>query len=60
MITESGLSDKVEIKVKRGESRIVAALIKDTSVSSVMLLSEKTLDINWSRPEEDIAWASLQ
>ena len=58
-INESGLEDKVELKVKKGEIRIIAVPKKDTSAATA-LLSEKTLGRDWNRPEEDEAWASLQ
>lgn len=60
LITESGLGDQVELKVKKGEIRIIAAPMKDTSVDVTLLLSEKALSVDWNRPEEDTAWASLQ
>lgn len=60
LINESGLEDKVELKVKKGEIRIIAAPKKDKSAATTALLSEKTLGADWSRPEEDEAWASLQ
>lgn len=60
LINESGLKDKVELRVKKGEIRIIAAPIKDASVAATALLSEKTLGADWNRPEEDEAWASLQ
>lgn len=59
LINESGLKDKVELRVKKGEIRIIAAP-KDTPVTVTALLSEKTLGADWNRPEEDEAWASLQ
>ena len=59
LINESGLGDEVELKVKKGEIRIVAAPIKDRSVPTA-LLSEKVLESDWNRPEEDEAWESLQ
>lgn len=60
LIVESGLGDQVELKVKKGEIRIIAASQKDTSAANTLLLSEKTLELDWNRPEEDAAWASLQ
>lgn len=60
LIYESGLSDQVELQVKKGEIRIIAAPIKDKSVAATLLLSEKILNVDWDRPEEDKAWASLQ
>ncbi|MDO8657787.1 MAG: AbrB/MazE/SpoVT family DNA-binding domain-containing protein [Candidatus Levybacteria bacterium] len=60
LIIESGLGDQVELQVKKGEIRIIAAPMKDTSVAATLLLSEKILGTDWNRPEEDAAWASLQ
>lgn len=60
MLSESGLGDEVELQVKKGEIRILAAPVKSKSVASTLLLSEKTLATDWGRPEEDKAWASLQ
>lgn len=60
LINESGLSDQVELKVKKGEIRIVSAPRKDKSSDASLLLSEKTLGADWNRPEEDEAWSSLQ
>ena len=60
LISESGLDNKVELRVKKGEIRIIAAPMKDKSVVDTLLLSEKILGDDWNRPEEDKAWASLQ
>ena len=60
LINESGLGNQVELKVKKGEIRITAAPTTDTSVAATLLLSEKILNADWSRPEEDKAWESLQ
>ena len=60
VLTESGLGNEVELQVKKGEIRIVAAPLKKASPESTLLLSEGTLATDWNRPEEDEAWASLQ
>ena len=60
LINESGLGDQVELQVKKGEIRIIAVPIKDTSVVATQLLSEKILGADWNRPEEDNVWESLQ
>lgn len=60
LLNESGLGDQVELKVKKGEIRIIAAVVKSNKVTETQLLSEKTLATDWNRPEEDKAWASLQ
>lgn len=59
LINESGLRDEVELRVKKGEIRIIAAPLKNAPADT-LLLSEKTLGTDWNRPEEDEAWASLQ
>ena len=58
LLEESGLGENVELKVKKGEIKIVAAPAK--SVSDNALLSEKTLAADWNKPGEDSAWESLQ
>ncbi len=60
ILVESGLREQVELQVKKGEIRIVAAPVKSTYIANTLLLSEKTLATDWDRPEEDKAWASLQ
>jgi len=60
LLNESGLGNEVELQVKKGEIRIVAAPIKNNSTEDILLLSEKTLGADWNKPEEDEAWASLQ
>ncbi len=60
ILVESGLGDEVELRVKKGEIKIIPAQAKSTSAASTLLLSEKTLAADWNRPEEDKAWASLQ
>ena len=60
LINESGLKDKVELRVKKGEIRIIAVPTKYKSAAAIALLSEKALATDWNRPEEDEAWSSLQ
>lgn len=60
LISESGLGDHVELKIGKGEIRIVAIPPKKSFVKDTLLLSEKALAADWNRPEEDEAWASLQ
>lgn len=61
LIIESGLGNEVELQVKKGEIRIIPAPTKKSrSASDTLLLSEKILSTDWNRPEEDIAWVSLQ
>ena len=60
ILSESGLSDQVELQVKKGEIKITPVRVKSTSVTNTLLLSEKVLAADWDLPEEDKAWASLQ
>lgn len=59
LLNESGLKDAVELKVKRGEIRILPAPKRTKSLSITAILSEKALG-DWNKPQEDEAWASLQ
>lgn len=60
LLNESGLGNEVELQVKKGEIKIVSAPIKSIPSIDVLQLSEKTLGVDWNKPEEDEAWASLQ
>ncbi|MDO8429227.1 MAG: AbrB/MazE/SpoVT family DNA-binding domain-containing protein [Candidatus Daviesbacteria bacterium] len=60
VLTESGLGGEVELQVKKGEIRIIPAPLKSTNVATTLMFSEKTLSVDWDRPEEEKAWASLQ
>ncbi len=60
LLNESGLEKEVELLVKKGEIRIVAAPTKKSSAKDVMALAEKALGADWNKPEEDEAWESLQ
>ncbi|MBI2600560.1 AbrB/MazE/SpoVT family DNA-binding domain-containing protein [Candidatus Daviesbacteria bacterium] len=60
LLNESGLGSEVELQVKKGEIRIVAAPVKKVSAKDTLLLSEKILGDDWNKPEEDEAWKSLQ
>jgi antitoxin MazE len=59
LLDESGLENEVELEVKKGEIRIIPAK-KKSNVKDTLLLSEKSLETDWNRPEEDDAWKSLQ
>lgn len=59
ILSESGLENEVELKVKKGEIKIIPAAKKRKSTDTG-LLSEKALSADWNRPEEDEAWKSLQ
>ena len=58
LLEESGLDNEVELEVKKGEIRIIPA--KKNKINDTLLLSEKLLETDWNRPEEDEAWKSLQ
>lgn len=57
LIIESGIVDRVELHVKKGEIRIVAA---PPATDGALLLAEKSLATDWNRPEEDEAWEHIQ
>lgn len=59
LLEVSGLGSEVELKVKRGEIRIIEAEPADRSLDTA-LASEKALGKDWNRPEEDAAWANLR
>lgn len=59
LLKESGLERDVELKVKKGEIRIIPA-VKRKSVNVNLSLSEKVLATDWNRKEEDEAWKNLQ
>jgi antitoxin component of MazEF toxin-antitoxin module len=58
LLEESGLENEVELEVKKGEIRIIPA--KKNTVNDTLLLSEKSLETDWNKPEEDEAWKNLQ
>jgi len=60
LLNESGLGNEVELQVKKGEIRIIAAPLNYNSAENIQVLSEKVLGVDWNKPEEDEAWASLQ
>ncbi len=61
LLSESGLGNEVELVVKKGEIRILAVTAKKKKViKDTLLLSEKTLGVDWNKPEEEDAWKSLQ
>jgi antitoxin component of MazEF toxin-antitoxin module len=59
LLETSGLGGEIELKVKLGEIRIIAAKPITGSLDTV-LASEKVLGKEWDRPEEKEAWASLK
>ncbi len=61
LLEESGLGINVELKVRKGEIKIVPARLesKTASLNEEYLLSLSSLK-DWDTPEEDAAWAHLQ
>jgi antitoxin component of MazEF toxin-antitoxin module len=59
LLNESELGETVELVVKKGEIRILAASKKQT-VKDTLVLSEEALGVDWNKSEEDKAWQSLQ
>ena len=60
LLDESGLDNEVELKVKKDEIRIIPAKTKKYIVSDTLLLSQRSLGVDWNRKEEDEAWKNLQ
>ncbi len=58
-LEESGITDEVELTVGKGEIKITAIKKTRKRPSETVLLSESALMKDWSRPEEDAAWANL-
>jgi len=59
LIKESQLGNKVEIKAKRGEIKIVPVAKSNKTINDEYVLSLSSLS-DWDTPEEDKAWAHLQ
>jgi antitoxin component of MazEF toxin-antitoxin module len=61
LLKESGIEEAVELRVKKGEIKIIPVKRKGSqSVDPVTLASEAALAKDWLRPEEDEAWKNLQ
>lgn len=60
LLEESGLKSQVELKVKKGEIRVIQVQMNENEASDTILLSEKSLETDWSKPGEEEAWKSLQ
>ena len=59
VLTLSGISKNIEIKVKRGEIKIIP--IKEiTNSDDFSRSSEESFAKDWLRPEEDKAWQIYQ
>ena len=59
LLEKSGIVGEVEVKVSKGGLRITPIKNPKNSRMETAALSEKVLAKDWSRPEEDKAWASL-
>ncbi len=59
VLTLSGISKDIEIKVKRGEIKIVP-LRKSKDIDDFALASEESFAKDWLRPEEEEAWEVYQ
>ena len=57
LLEESGIVNRVEIKVL--DNGLLVVPIEDIDVSETARLSESALSKDWSKPEEDAAWANL-
>lgn len=59
LLIESRIGQEVELRVKRGEIRIVPVKRVTRRGSETALASERALARDWNRPEEDTAWNAL-
>ena len=55
----SGINKNIEIKVKRGEIKIVPAK-DDNGTDDFAIVSEESFAKDWLRPEEEEAWKVYQ
>lgn len=60
LLDQSGLGKDVELKVKAGEIKIVAAKKRKKNIDPFLLAAEKTFAKDWLREEEEEAWAVYQ
>ena len=59
VLTLSGINKNIEIKVKRGEIKIVP--VKESkSTDDFAIASEESFAKDWLRPEEEEAWKDYQ
>jgi len=56
----SGITDQIELKVKKGEIKVVPIIDTPNEVNDTMLLSQKALLTDWNKPEEEEAWKNLK
>ena len=60
LLEMSGLANKVELKVRKGEIRVIPAKVNKEKINDTMILSEKSLETDWNKSEEEEAWKSLR
>lgn len=60
LLLESRLGTDVELRVRRGEIRILPVRAPKQRVADTLILSERALAKDWKRPEEEAAWQRLQ
>ena len=60
LLEMSGLAGKVELKVRKGEIRVIPAKVNKEKINDTMILSEKSLETDWNKSEEEEAWKSLR
>ena len=59
VLTLSGINKNIEIKVKRGEIKIVPAK-ESKNTDNFATASEESFAKDWLRPEEEEAWKAYQ
>ena len=59
VLTLSGIKKNIEIKVKRGEIRILP-MKENKAVDDFAIASEESFAKDWLRPEEEQAWEVYQ
>ena len=59
LLKESGLEKNVELKVKKGEIKIIP-VVKRKKPGTILFLTENVLATDWNRKEEDKAWKDLK
>ena len=57
-VDESGIIRLTEAYVLRPGSRVLVTVVQEPPADTA-LLSESSLAADWSRPEEDAAWAAF-
>lgn len=60
LLEESGVSDEVELKAKKGEIKIIPIRRRKKANNPLAAASESSFAKDWLRPEEEEAWAVYQ